>query len=572
MMNFKMKKTMKQTRIISLAALFAIGIIILGCSKVQAEVETPSEPEQDNIVTLTTTVGFSSETKALTDDGVKTFATGDKIAVIYKNTSNETVKAESEVLPAGEYGNSATFTVTLTNPKASEAVRYIYPASMAAATVATDSEVNADANVNYGALGTQDGTLATIASQYDLAIFDGTLTAGAELPAGTLENQLAIAKFTIWNYGKSSDFTNDITRLYVADGTNGYYITPSAQNTIYVAMKPVDDEKLAFNVYNDAETRWSSKITNPKTIEANHIYPIKVEMDQALLDPGVLPGDFYIINQDVYFTKGNLQATYDGNSWTWGFAENQYDYIGATSGNILLTDTPPFINGTGTVDLFGWVGYSSTLTGVAEYGITSSETAEDYGNVLGEEVKNPDWGAYVNMGIMNLTTLTSYYSNNEPRCEWADLVWHREASTISGVENARFAMAYLLGTTHGMILFPDYYVHPLGVEPVAGVNDAFLLTAAWNSNRYDEEEWAAMEAAGAVFLPAAGSRDGYNVRYVNESGYYWSRSSFDDDSYPENYELATAVMFGYNSGNFGVEPEVGYVTRSSGCAVRLVAF
>lgn len=567
MMNFKMKKTMKQTRIISLAALFAIGIIILGCSKVQAEVETPSEPEQDNIVTLTTTVGFSSETKALTDGGVKTFATGDKIAVIYKNTSNETVKAESEVLPAGEYGNSATFTVTLTNPKASEAVRYIYPASMAAATVATDSEVNADANVNYGALGTQDGTLATIASQYDLAIFDGTLTAGAELPAGTLENQLAIAKFTIWNYDKSIDFTNDITRLYVADGTNGYYITPSAQHTIYVAMKPVDDENLAFNVYNDAESMWRSKITDPKTIEANHIYPIKVVMDQAWLDPGILPGEFYINNHSsVYFTKGNLQATYDGDSWTWGFAENQYDYIGATSANILLTDTSPFIDGTGTVDLFGWVGDSSTLTGVAQYGITSSKTPEDYGNVLGEEVKNPDWGAYVNMGIMCLTTLSSYYSNSDPWCEWAYLVWHRTASTISDVENARFAMAYLLGTTHGMILFPDYYVHPLGVEPVAGVNTADFYTTGWNSNCYNEEEWAAMEAAGAVFLPAAGSRYGNNVYNVNEFGYYWSCTS--EDLAPENYDLAHAVIFG----NSAIEPEVGNNSRSSGCAVRLVAF
>ena len=555
---------MKQTRIISLAALFAIGIIILGCSKVQAEVETPSEPEQNNIVTLTTTVGFSSETKALTDGGVKTFATGDKIAVIYKNTSNETVKAESEVLPAGEYGNSATFTVTLTNPKASEAVRYIYPASMAAATVATDSEVNADANVNYGALGTQDGTLATIASQYDLAIFDGTLTAGAELPAGTLENQLAIARFTIWNYDKSIDFTNDITRLYVADGTNGYYITPSAQHTIYVAMKPVDDENLAFNVYNDAETMWRSKITDPKTIEANHIYPIKVVMDQMWLDPGVLPGEFHINNHSsVYFTKGNLQATYDGDSWTWGFAENQYDYIGATSGNILLTDTTPFINGTGTVDLFGWVGDSSTLEGVAQYGITSSKTSEDYGNLVGEEVKNFDWGAYVNMGIKYLTTLSSYYSNNEPWCEWAYLVWHREASTISGVENARFAMAYLLGTTHGMILFPDYYVHPLGVEPVAGVNATDVYTTGWNSNCYDEEEWAAMEAAGAVFLPAAGSRDGKNVGNVNEYGYYWSCSSDDSDS-----DSAHSVIFCDQA----LEPEVGSNSRSSGYAVRLVAF
>ena len=52
---------------------------------------------------------------------MKTFAAGEKIAVIYKNTSDETVKAESNPLAAGDLSNggkSAQFTVTLTSPKA----------------------------------------------------------------------------------------------------------------------------------------------------------------------------------------------------------------------------------------------------------------------------------------------------------------------------------------------------------------------------------------------------------------------------------------------------------------------
>ncbi len=90
---------------------------------------------ESNTVTLTATVGFSPETKSLTDEGVKTFAAGDQIAVIYKNTS---------------------------------------------------AAVNDEANINYAALGTQDGTLASLAANYDLAVYDGTLTAGAALPSASL--------------------------------------------------------------------------------------------------------------------------------------------------------------------------------------------------------------------------------------------------------------------------------------------------------------------------------------------------------------------------------------------------
>ena len=52
------------------------------------------------------------------------------------------------------------------------------------------------------------------------------------------------------------------------------------------------------------------------------------------------------------------------------------------------------ISGNGTVDLFGWVGASSTMTGVAQYGITTSESTsstDGYGNAEDEAMKT-DWG------------------------------------------------------------------------------------------------------------------------------------------------------------------------------------
>ena len=153
-------KTMKN--FLSMAALALVGAIMTSCSgDDNSIISNPQQPENtSNVVTLTTTVGLdggTATTRALTETGVKTFAAGDQIAVIYKNTSNQTVTALSEALPAGDYGKTATFTVTLTNPKASEPVRYIYPAAMLATSVETSSAVDADANVKYSALDTQDG-------------------------------------------------------------------------------------------------------------------------------------------------------------------------------------------------------------------------------------------------------------------------------------------------------------------------------------------------------------------------------------------------------------------------------
>jgi hypothetical protein len=39
-----------------------------------------------------------------------------------------------------------------------------------------------------------------------------------------------------------------------------------------------------------------------------------------------------------------------------------------------------------------------------------------------------------------------------------------------------------------------------------------------------------MEAAGAVFLPAAGSRSNTTVNFVNDQGYYWSTTHFSTAS------------------------------------------
>ena len=205
-----------------MAALVFMGAITTGCST-EDDSKSLDQPASKT-VTLTTTISMdgSATTRALTEEGVKTFAVGDQIAVIYTNTSSARVKAVSNALVAGDITNSgktAKITVTLENPVAGS-VDYIYPASMA----------NNDGTPNLSALCMQDGTLANLASKLDYAKGSGAMTVNGNeytLPGIALKNQLAICKFKVKNAG-GTEITGNITGLTVSDGTNTYTVSRSA--------------------------------------------------------------------------------------------------------------------------------------------------------------------------------------------------------------------------------------------------------------------------------------------------------------------------------------------------------
>lgn len=83
--------------------------------------------------------------------------------------------------------------------------------------------------------------------------------------------------------------------------------------------------------------------------------------------------------------------------------------------------------------------------------------------------------------------------------EWKYLLITRSVTNTLSAD-ARFTMATIGDTYKGLIIFPDYYEHPEGTGFIAGVFNS-------NSNytaQVSLEGWAMMEAAGCVFLPAAG--------------------------------------------------------------------
>ena len=285
-----MKQSIKN---LSMAALVILGTILSGCEKI--EIAQPEEKE-DNIVVCTTTVSFDSATKALTEHGVKTFAEGETIAVIYKNDSNETVKAVSSPLPSGNYGNTASFTVSLTNPASNAAVRIIYPSNLAATTVAADVDVDADATINYSYLGLQDGTLATLASELDLAVYDGTLE-GTVLPANpALKNKLAICKYVLKdspvNPADAVEITSSITHMTISDGTHNYVVFRTSNgSTIYVAIRPTDNATIFYTATDGKH--FYKKTVSGKTYQASQMYQLALKMwPSEIIDLSLLTDDY----------------------------------------------------------------------------------------------------------------------------------------------------------------------------------------------------------------------------------------------------------------------------------------
>jgi hypothetical protein len=277
---------------------------------------------------------------------------------------------------------------------------------------------------------------------------------------------------------------------------------------------------------------------------------------------GAINGKFTInaSGDQVYFSQGNLQATYNGSTWSWAFATNQWDYIGGKSSGSVGTETGNnFINGdgtmsaAGTVDLFGWVGNSSTILtdAPAMYGISNSTTSSTYGTQTNEALKS-DWGNTIGSGWRTLTGGSGG--------EWEYLFKTRSASTVNGTDNARFAKAHLFGTTYGIILFPDSYTHPDGIAAPTGINATD--NTSWDANTYSAGDWAKMEAAGCVFLPVAGRRMGTEVNDTGKYGYgsYWSSSPYGTDANQARY-----VNFGSGSLNL-----TSFYWRTFGCSVRLV--
>lgn len=279
----------KISKYMMMAALALVGTIATGCTSEELANDAPQAKNDNNTVTLTTTISLdgSASTRALDAQGKKTFAVGDQVAIFYKNTSGETQYADSKPLTANDItnnGKTAKITVTLDNPKAGGQLRYVYPAAMANSDIAPNEDIN-DENTfsTEGIQYSQDGTLEKLAKNFDLAIYDGNLTSDAKLPASaTLKNKLAIAELTIKNYA-GNDITSNITKLVVQQGNGlyGYELTrpDNADGPIYVAMFPSSPAGAKDSITVTATTNDDTIYERifKFSLAANNIHPLSVK-------------------------------------------------------------------------------------------------------------------------------------------------------------------------------------------------------------------------------------------------------------------------------------------------------
>ena len=222
----------------------------------------------------------------------------------------------------------------------------------------------------------------------------------------------------------------------------------------------------------------------------------------------------------VTFSKGNLQYTQSTN--TWSFAENQWDYIGTD--NVIddaLADK---------VDLFGW------STGATNFGVSTSTDYDDYS------------GSFVDWGRNKI-------GNDAPKRwrtlsvdEWKYLRYHRtNADDLVGVAQ--------VNGVNGLVLLPDNWTCPAGVTFKSGFRSEWGDYAACQT--FTADQWSKLEAAGAVFLPAAGYRFGTDVGGVQGAGYYWSATGRTGND---------ALCLGFGSGGANIlDTDLNY-----GHGVRLV--
>ena len=217
---------------------------------------------------------------------------------------------------------------------------------------------------------------------------------------------------------------------------------------------------------------------------------------------GAINGLFSIsTDEQVYFSQGNLQ--YNKTTTEWSFMEHQYDmveydlqYVGNNYANQNI------------ISLFGWgtSGYNHGAICCQPW-CTSTTNSQyyAYGDPqynLNDQTGQADWGCNT---ITNGSNIVNWRTLTKP--EFYYLLYER--STTSGI---RWAKGKVNGV-NGLILLPDAWT--ASIYSLDNTNNA---TCGYDGNIISAEVWTStFEVNGAVFLPAAGWREGATAHNVHLS-------------------------------------------------------
>ena len=217
------------------------------------------------------------------------------------------------------------------------------------------------------------------------------------------------------------------------------------------------------------------------------------------LQEGALPGLFSVSpTKQVYFSRGNTQ--YNDYPRYAQFAEHQWDFVGdATQGTVYYEGVKSDNNKCdrlyrGWLDLFEWGGE-----------MTQNSSRYVYDTFFGYK----EWGAW------------SFQNGGYPKGElWRTLTSDEWIYLFDKRPNARNLRGQAtVNNMHGYILLPDDWRLPQGLSFRAQPNN-------WTTNTYSVAQWEKMEANGAVFLPAAGVRNGKQIQGIGVIGAYWTSTMY----------------------------------------------
>lgn len=345
----------------------------------------------------------------------------------------------------------------------------------------------------------------------------------------------------------------------VTQGGAGEFLYMTHSNTTagesdywYVAI-PITGSSVTTTLYlewNNGTETIQYKTQGEVTLEKGNVYTIGTERVSPFNANACGTYFFYVdeSNHRVSFTSGNLQCQkyIDGDfneQVRWRFAPSQLNSIGTDNGTNIVNEEMWF-------DLFGYGTSNWSSSGAVAYApYSTSETNTDYyaGNLAGT---NADWGVFnrVSPGIYYGSRLVSFNKlRTLTSAEWAFLINRTGKSGIVCVN----------GFYYGLMLLPNTGKNGSGAwNNTTDVDLSGLSNTSVTNLTLDQ--WDALEAIGAIFLPYGGTRIGVGTDYANNTGAYWSATT---NTASRGIALM-ATTSNVSSSN---------TTKKTGCSVRLVA-
>ena len=438
-----------------------------------------------------------------------TWDAGDQIQV--------TVGDKSAVFTLCSGAGSATGSFTGTMPAAGSSYTVVYPANYSENVLTTQTYV--PNGFGKGLMKMSTKTAGTIDGGFSLSADNALL--GLQLTGDQ-----SVGKIVLTNPANSKTYTLNCSGVVLTSSVKVFYIVVPAGTWA---------NGFAVDVYGSDGT------TKIKTLSKGSSVTFSSTSTMLMPSQAVSGGSYKGIGsfsvsatKKVTFSPGNLQYTQSTN--TWSFASAQYEMIGTdnvTGGSVTSNLSGYRKEGTALadkIDLFGW------STSANNFGVSTSQDYADYS------------GSFVDWGENKIGSDAPNTWRTLTVDEWSYLRNYRtNANDLVGVAQ--------VNGVNGLIFLPDTWVCPEGITFKSGDNSYFDNYAAYQT--FTAAEWSKLESAGAVFLPAAGGRDGSNVFNVQYFGYFWSATEGRSNG-------AYCLYFGSDGANMSN----GF--RSGGRSVRLV--